>query len=203
MLEIRENNFKKLDSNHSYKLNEIPMSTIKEQYKKKVIPAMKDKFSYKNIMAIPKIEKVVLNVGIGKIVKEEKMVEKIRNDIAKITGQIPAFRKAKKSIAGFKLREGTNVGLIATLRGKRMYDFIERLIFVALPRSRDFRGISAESLDNSGNLNIGIKEQNIFPEVSYESSRDIFGFQITVTTTAKTKEEGLELLKQIGFPIKT
>ena len=179
------------------------MSTIKEQYKKKVIPAMKDKFSYKNIMAIPKIEKVVLNVGIGKIVKEEKMVEKIRNDIAKITGQIPAFRKAKKSIAGFKLREGTNVGLIATLRGKRMYDFIERLIFVALPRSRDFRGISAESLDNSGNLNIGIKEQNIFPEVSYESSRDIFGFQITVTTTAKTKEEGLELLKQIGFPIKT
>jgi len=203
VLEIRENNFKKLDSNHSYKLNEIPMSTIKEQYKKKVIPAMKDKFSYKNIMAIPKIEKVVLNVGIGKIVKEEKMVEKIRNDIAKITGQIPAFRKAKKSIAGFKLREGTNVGLIATLRGKRMYDFIERLIFVALPRSRDFRGISAESLDNSGNLNIGIKEQNIFPEVSYESSRDIFGFQITVTTTAKTKEEGLELLKQIGFPIKT
>ena len=203
MLEIRENNFKKLDSNHSYKLNEISMSTIKEQYKKKVIPAMKDKFSYKNIMAIPKIEKVVLNVGIGKIVKEEKMVEKIRNDIAKITGQIPAFRKAKKSIAGFKLREGTNVGLIATLRGKRMYDFIERLIFVALPRSRDFRGISAESLDNSGNLNIGIKEQNIFPEVSYESSRDIFGFQITVTTTAKTKEEGLELLKQIGFPIKT
>ena len=203
MLEIRENNFKKLDSNHSYKLNEIPMSTIKEQYKKKVIPAMKDRFSYKNIMAVPKIEKVVLNVGIGKIVKEEKMVEKIRNDIAKITGQIPAFRKAKKSIAGFKLREGTNVGLIATLRGKRMYDFIERLIFVALPRSRDFRGISAESLDNSGNLNIGIKEQNIFPEVSYESSRDIFGFQITVTTTAKTKEEGLELLKQIGFPIKT
>ena len=164
---------------------------------------MREKFGYKNIMAVPKIEKVVLNVGIGRISKEEKTLERIKNDIAKISGQLPAIRKAKKSIAGFKIREGMNAGIMVTLRGRRMYDFIDRLVSVALPRSRDFRGLPLESFDKMGNLNIGIKEQNIFPEISYESLKDIFGFQITVVTTAKVKEEGIELLKMIGFPIKS
>ena len=178
------------------------MSRIQEKYKKKTIPAMLEKFSYKNIMAVPKIEKIVVNVGFGKIAKDDKMIEKIKSDIGKITGQLPAFRKAKKSISGFKLREGVDIGMISTLRGKRMYDFIERLISIALPRSRDFRGLSVESFDENGNLNIGIKEQNIFPEISYETLKDIFGFQITIVTTAKTREEGVELLRLIGFPIK-
>lgn len=162
---------------------------------------MREKFGYKNIMAVPKIEKIVVNVGVGRISKEEKILEKIRADIAKITGQIPAVRKAKKSIAGFKLRQGVTAGFVVTLRGGRMYDFIDRLISIALPRSRDFRGISADSFDKNGSLNMGIKEQNIFPEITYETLKDIFGFQITVATTAKTKEEGLELLKLMGFPI--
>lgn len=164
---------------------------------------MREKFGYKNIMAVPKIEKVVLNVGIGRISKEDKILERIKNDIAKISGQLPTIRKSKKSISGFKIREGMNAGIMVTLRGKRMYDFIDRIVSVALPRSRDFRGLSLESFDKMGNLNIGIKEQNIFPEISYESLKDIFGFQITVVTTAKVKEEGVELLKMMGFPIKS
>lgn len=178
------------------------MHRIKEKYNKDVVPNMKDKFEYKNVMAIPKIEKVSINVGIGKIWKEKNVIEKITQDIAKITGQKPASTKAKKSIAGFKIREGVNVGLVATLRGRRMYDFIDRLINIALPRSRDFRGISRNNFDQRGNLNLGIKEQNIFPEISYESLKDIFSFQINVITSAKTKEEGMELLNLIGFPIK-
>jgi len=178
------------------------MHRIKEKYNKDVVPNMKDKFEYKNVMAIPKIEKVSINVGIGKIWKEKNVIEKITQDIAKITGQKPASTKAKKSIAGFKIREGVNVGLVATLRGRIMYDFIDRLINIALPRSRDFRGISRNNFDQRGNLNLGIKEQNIFPEISYESLKDIFSFQINVITSAKTKEEGMELLNLIGFPIK-
>jgi len=178
------------------------MARLLKQYRESIIPAMREKFNYKNVMAIPKIEKVVVNVGIGKVIKEKKILEKIEEDIKKITGQMPVARKAKKSIAGFKLREGMNVGLMVTLHGKRMYDFIDRLISIALPRSRDFRGISVKSFDECGNLNMGIKEQNIFPETTYETLKDIFGFQVTITTTSKTKKEGLELLKLFGFPIK-
>lgn len=177
------------------------MPRLLDKYRKEVIPSMMARFGYKNIMAVPKFEKIVVNVGVGRIFKEEKMLERIKTDIAKITGQIPAIRKAKKSISGFKLREGVTAGFVVTLRGKRMYDFMDRIISVALPRSRDFRGISSDSFDKKGNLNLGIKEQNIFPEVTYETLKDIFGFQITVTTTSKTKEEGLELLKLTGFPI--
>lgn len=181
----------------------IIMSALKEQYVKKIIPAMKERFGYPNVMAVPRLEKVVVNVGIGRIAKDDKAVTRIKDDIAKITGQRPCVRKAKKSISGFKLREGMEIGVVATLRGRRMYDFIERLVRIALPRSRDFRGISASSIDQSGNLNLGVKEQSIFPEVSYESLKDIFGFQVTVATTAKNRDEGAELFKLMGFPIKS
>jgi large subunit ribosomal protein L5 len=153
-------------------------------------------------MAVPKIKKVVLNIGTGRVNKEPKLIEKILTDIAKITGQKPAVKKAKKSIAGFKLRQGMEVGVMVTLRGRRMYDFIDRLISIALPRSRDFRGLDQRSFDQLGNLNIGIREHNIFPEVTYESLKDIFGLQVTITTDAKTQAEGKELLRLMGFPIK-
>ena len=163
---------------------------------------MMAKFSYKNIMAVPKIEKAVINIGSGRAAAAPKLREKIEKDIALITGQKPAWRLARKSISGFKVRQGMTVGFISTLRGKRMYDFIDRLISIALPRSRDFRGIEISSFDGQRSLNLGVREQIIFPEISYESSKDIFPFQVTITTTAKTREEGLELLRLIGFPLK-
>src|SRR3990167_10745687 len=175
------------------------------KYRKEVLPLMKAKFGYKNVMAIPKIEKVVVNVGYGRkaVAKETKAIEKIEQDLAKITGQKPAVRKSKKSIAGFKLREGLDVGYMVTLRGTRMYDFIDRLISLALPRTRDFQGIPATAFDQAGNLNIGIKEQTIFPEVAYDTLKDIFGLEVTVVTTAHTKEEGDELLRRMGFPLRS
>src|SRR3989344_8172568 len=141
-------------------------SRILEKYRKEVAPALKAEFGYKNVFAIPRITKAVVNIGVGKISKDTKALEKIEIDLAKITGQKPALRNAKKSIAGFKLREGTPAGYMVTLRGGRMYDFIDRLISVALPRSRDFQGILEKSFDAVGNLYIGIKEHNIFPEIS-------------------------------------
>ncbi len=173
-----------------------------EKYRTEVVPALKEKFGYTSSMAVPKITKVVLNVGTGRIAKDSKMLDRIEADLTKIAGQKPTLRKAKKSIAGFKLRQGMNVGISVTLRGKRMYDFMDRLIAIALPRSRDFRGIDTTSLDTTGNLNIGIKEDSIFPEISYETLRDIFGFQVTATTTAHTKDEGFELFKLLGIPFK-
>ena len=177
------------------------MSRLIKKYRKEVIPAMQKEFGIKNVMAVPKVEKVVISVGIGKIVKDEKTVEKIANDLAKLTGQKPVFRKAKKSIASFKVREGVNIGLMVTLRGKRMYDFMDRLVSVALPRSKDFRGIDTKNFDKNGNLNLGIKESSIFPEITYETLKDIFGLEVTVVTTARDKEKGIALLKLMGFPI--
>lgn len=159
-------------------------------------------FGYKTVMAVPKIEKVVLNAGIGRAIKEDKFVEKVKQDLTKLSGQKPVARLAKKSIAGFKLREGTEVGVSVTLRGRRMYDFIDRLISIALPRTRDFHGIEPKSFDQKGNLTIGVKEHNIFPEIHYESLKDIFGFEISIATTAKKREEGIALLRLMGFPIK-
>ncbi|MBI2670223.1 MAG: 50S ribosomal protein L5 [Candidatus Yanofskybacteria bacterium] len=175
-----------------------------EKYRKEVLPLMKAKFGYKNVMAVPKIEKVVVNVGYGRkaVAKETKAIEKIEQDLAKITGQKAAMRKAKQSISGFKVRQGLDVGMVVTLRGRRMYDFIDRLISIALPRSRDFHGLEQKVFDQHGNINIGIKEQTIFPEVTYESLKDIFPLEVTVVTTAKSKEEGVELLRLTGFPIK-
>lgn len=182
---------------------------LKEKYQKEVIPQMMEKFGYKNAFAIPKIEKVIINTGfgreiIGKVGQEQvKFQEAILNDLSLITGQKAVLKKARKSISAFKLRQGVPIGAVVSLRKKRMYDFLERLIYIALPRSRDFRGIEQKSIDKNGNLTIGVKEHIIFPEVSPENVKNIFGLEITVVTTKKNKEEGLELLKLMGFPIKS
>ncbi|KKR02358.1 MAG: 50S ribosomal protein L5 [Candidatus Yanofskybacteria bacterium GW2011_GWA1_39_13] len=178
------------------------MTILLEKYRKTVIPAMQKAFEIKNVMAIPKIEKVIVNTGIGRLTKEGKVVERIEKDLTMIVGQKLVFRKAKKSISGFKLREGVNVGISVTLRGKKMYDFLDRLISISLPRSRDFRGIDPKNFDKMGNLNFGIKESSIFPEVNYENIKDVFGLEVTVVTTAKNREQGIELLRQMGFPIR-
>lgn len=178
------------------------MSILLEKYRKTVSPAMQKTFGIKNVMAVPKIEKVIVNTGIGRLVKDDKTADRIAKELTLIVGQKPVFRKAKKSISGFKLREGVNVGISVTLRGKRMYDFLDRLISISLPRSKDFRGIEVKNFDKMGNLNFGIKESSIFPEVNYENTKDIFGLEVTVVTTAKNREKGIELLRQIGFPIK-
>ena len=175
---------------------------LQETYRKKVVPALKEQFKIPNVMAVPKIEKVVINSGIGKMVKDDKGITKLEKDISLLSGQKAVFRKARKSISGFKLREGTNIGISFTVRGKRMYDFIDRLISIALPRSKDFRGIEIKNIDSDGNLNLGVKEHNIFPEVTYESTKDIFGLQVTVVTNAGSREKGLALFKMLGFPFK-
>lgn len=177
---------------------------ILEKYRTTIVPALKEKFAYSSVAAVPKVSKVVVNVGVGRavIAKDTKFIERVQADIAKITGQKPSVRKAKKSISGFKLREGLPIGYAVTLRGTRMYDFIDRLISLALPRTRDFQGIPLSAFDAAGNLNIGIKEQTIFPEVTYDTSKDIFGLEVTIVTTARTKDEGGELLKLMGFPLK-
>lgn len=175
---------------------------LQEKYKKEVIPAMKEKFGYKNNLAVPKIEKVVVNVGIGSLSRDEQTQEVITKDLALITGQKPVPTIAKKDISAFKVRQGMVVGLKVTLRGKRMFDFVSRLINITLPRSRDFRGLSSKSIDKSGNLTIGIKEHIIFPELVSEDIKKIFGLEVTVATNAKIREEAIELFKLIGFPIK-
>ncbi|MEX2090800.1 MAG: 50S ribosomal protein L5 [Candidatus Paceibacterota bacterium] len=178
------------------------MTKLLKKYRKEVIPAMQKEFNIENTMAVPRIEKILINTGTGRVAKEDKVTERIAKDVVAISGQKPVFRKAKKSISGFKLREGMNVGISVTLRGKRMYDFMDRLISIALPRSKDFRGIDAKNFDRMGNLNIGIKESSIFPELNYENLKDIFGLEITVVNNAKNKEQGIKLLKLMGFPIK-
>ncbi len=178
------------------------MSDLLTKYRKEIAPAMQKKFGIENIMAVPKIDKVIINVGIGKMTKDSKFLDKVERDMSLLSGQKAVFKKAKKSIAGFKLREGVNIGIMTTLRGKRMYDFIDRLIHIALPRSKDFRGIDSKNFDSLGNLNLGVKEHSIFPEIHYESLKDIFSLQVTVVTTAKEREQGIELLRQLGFPIK-
>lgn len=178
------------------------MSGLLEKYKKEVIPAMREKFEYRNNMAVPRIVKVVVNTGIGRALKDEKMQEIVAKGIATITGQNPASTLAKGAISGFKIRKGMAVGLKVTLRGKRMYDFLERLVGVAIPRIRDFRGLPLESIDRGGNLNIGIKEHIIFPEFVHEDVRFIFGLEVTIVTNAKSREEAVELFRLLGFPIK-
>lgn len=175
---------------------------LKEKYQKEVVPLMKQKFGYRNDLMVPRIEKAVVNVGTGAYSKDEKAQEEIVRDLSLITGQRPVVTLAKKAISAFKTREGLPVGLKITLRGKRMYDFVERLINVVLPRTRDFRGLDQKSIDQNGNLTIGIKEHIIFPEVSQEDLKRIFGMEITIVTTANKKEEAIELFKLLGFPIK-
>lgn len=185
------------------------MMHLLDSYKKKVVPEMMKKFGYKNKMSVPKIEKVVINTGIGKMVsgkssnEEKKVLESFSRDLSLITGQKPVVTKAKKSISGFKLREGSPAGLKVTLRGKRMFDFLERFIHIALPRSRDFQGIKLESFDKKGNLTVAVKEHISFPEILPEKAKIIFGLEITVITTTNNREEGIGLLKLMGFPIKS
>jgi large subunit ribosomal protein L5 len=181
---------------------------LKEKFQKEVIPKMKEKFGYKNNMAVPRVKKVVVNVGLGRLVADktkqerEKVYKEISEDLALITGQKPVLTKAKKSVSGFKIRKGMPIGAKVTLRKQRMYDFLDRLIHIALPRTRDFKGIDQKSIDKEGNLTIGIREQIVFPEVSSENIKRIFGFEITVVTNAKSREEAVELFKLLGFPIK-
>ncbi len=175
---------------------------LQEKYKKEVIPLMKEKFGYKNNLAVPRIEKVIVNIGIGSNFRDEQSQELVAKDLALITGQKAVPTLAKKAVSAFKTRQGMVVGLKVTLRGKRMLDFISRLINIALPRTRDFRGIPVESIDSSGNLSIGIREHIIFPEFASEDIKRIFGLEITVVTNAKKRDEAVELFKLIGFPIK-
>lgn len=170
--------------------------------KKKIIPILQKELGVKNILALPRIEKVVINIGLGRALKDEKFLEVAMRDLALITGQKPKTILARKSIANFKIREGMIIGAAVTLRGQKMNDFISRLINIALPRTRDFRGINVKSLDKNNNLTIGVKEHIVFPEIKGEEVRNIFGFEITVVVKAKNREEALVLYKAWGFPIK-
>jgi len=175
--------------------------SIKEKYSKEAIETMKEKFSFKNALQVPRIQKVVVNAGIGKFIKDSSMIKDIVESMQTIAGQKAVLTKSKKSIAGFKIREGLEVGVKVTLRGKRMWQFLDRLVGVAIPRIKDFQGIKNSSVDANGNLNIGIKEHIIFPEILAENVKNIFSLQVVVTTNAKNREEGLELFRVLGFPI--
>ncbi len=179
------------------------MEILKEQYINEVVPAMMKKFNYKSIMEVPKLEKIVLNVGLGDIKDNPKSLENAMNDIKLITGQSPIVTKAKKAIAAFKIREGVNMGCKVTLRNGKMYDFAYKLFNVALPRVRDFRGVSKNSFDGRGNYSMGIKEQLIFPEIEYDKVDKVRGMDIIFVTTAKTDEEARELLTLLGMPFRS
>lgn len=179
------------------------MEKLREQYEKEVIPALTKKFNYKSVMEVPKLEKIVINIGLGDIKENPKSLENAMNDLMQITGQKPIITKAKKSIAAFKLREGVNVGCKVTLRSDKMYDFAYKLFNIALPRVRDFRGVSGNSFDGRGNYSMGIKEQLIFPEIEYDKVDKLRGMDIIFVTTANSDEEAKELLKLLGMPFKS
>ena len=178
------------------------MEKLREQYEKEVIPALMKKFNYKSVMQVPKLDKIVINIGLGDTKDNPKSLENAMNDLSQITGQKPMVTKARKSIAAFKLREGANIGCKVTLRSSKMYEFAYKLFNVALPRVRDFRGVSANSFDGRGNYSLGIKEQLIFPEIEYEKIDKLRGMDIIFVTTAKTDEEARELLTLLGMPFK-
>ncbi|CDE96638.1 MAG: 50S ribosomal protein L5 [Clostridiales bacterium] len=176
------------------------MEILKEQYQKEVVPALMKKFNYKSVMEVPKLEKIVINVGLGDMKDNPKALDNTINDLKIITGQTPIVTKAKKAIAAFKIREGVNIGCKVTLRSGKMYDFAYKLFNTALPRVRDFRGVSNNSFDGRGNYSMGIKEQLIFPEIEYDKIDKIRGMDIIFVTTAKTDEEARELLSLLGMP---
>ena len=178
------------------------METLREQYEKEVVPALMKKFEYKSVMQVPKLEKIVINIGLGDVRDNPKSLDNAINDLSIITGQKPVVTKARKSIAAFKLREGANIGCKVTLRSGKMYDFAYKLFNVALPRVRDFRGVSTDSFDGRGNYSMGIKEQLIFPEIEYDKVDKLRGMDIIIVTTAKTDEEARELLQLLGMPFK-
>jgi len=175
---------------------------LRELYTKKVAPAMAQEFGYKNMMAVPKIEKISVNIGLGEATQNAKLMDGAVTELSQIAGQKPVVTKAKKSIAAFKLRENMPIGCMVTLRGDRMYEFFDRLVNVALPRVRDFRGISSKSFDGRGNYTLGVKDQLIFPEIDYSKVDKTKGMNVTITTTARTDAEGLALLKNMGMPFR-
>lgn len=178
------------------------MPGLKEQYEKTIVPAMQEKFGLKNRMAVPRVVKMVVNVGISSQLKDSKAVETIKETLKMVTGQVPVERTAKKSVSNFKIRKGQVVGLMVTLRGPRMYHFLEKLISLTLPRMRDFRGLSANSFDGRGNFTIGLKESVAFPEIKAGDVERQHGLEITIVTNAKNKAQGLGLLKLMGFPFR-
>ena len=178
------------------------MNRLEEKYRNEVVPSLTEKHGYKTPMLVPKIEKVVVNIGVGDAVANSKMLEAALADLEKITGQKPIETKAKKSIASFKVREGHKIGCKVTLRGDNMYEFLDKLISIALPRVRDFRGVSPKSFDGRGNYTLGIKEQLIFPEINFDEVIKVRGMDIVIVTTAKTNEEAYDLLKELGVPFR-
>ena len=178
------------------------MNRLKEKYNKEIIPSLKEKFSYRSVMQVPKLDKIVVNIGVGDASHNSKLLEAAMNDLLTITGQKPVATLAKKSIAGFKLREGQAIGCKVTLRGENMYNFLDKLISVSLPRVRDFRGLSPKAFDGRGNYTIGIKEQLVFPEIEFDNVVKVRGMDIVLVTTAKTNEEAFELLKELGIPFR-
>ncbi len=175
---------------------------LKERYRTEIVPAMREQFGYKNVMQVPKVTKVTLNMGVGEGTHDAKAMEEAANQLGQITGQKAQVRRARKSVANFKLRAGMPVGLRVTLRGDRMYEMLDRLISIALPRIRDFQGITPKAFDGQGNYNLGLKEQIIFPEIDYDKIDKIRGMDIAITTTAKTDDEGRALLKLMGMPFR-
>ena len=176
------------------------MARLKDKYVKDIMPALQKEFGYTNVMAIPKLDKVIINIGLGEAVQNDKAVDAAVGDLTIVSGQKPLVTRAKKSIAGFKLREGMPIGVKVTLRGERMYEFVDRLFSVALPRVRDFHGVPSKSFDGRGNYSLGLKEQLIVPEIDYDKIDKIRGMQVVFTTTAKTDEEGRALLAHLGMP---
>jgi large subunit ribosomal protein L5 len=175
---------------------------LRQHYQKSVIPALTKEFGYKNVMAVPKIEKVSVNIGLGEATQNAKLMDGAVNELGQIAGQKPVVTKAKKSIAAFKLREGMAIGAMVTLRGDRMYEFLDRLMNVALPRVRDFRGVSSKSFDGRGNYTLGVRDQLIFPEIDYNKVEKVKGMNISIITSAKSDAEGLALLKHMGMPFR-
>ena len=178
------------------------MSRLKEMYKNEIMDAMTKKFGYKNVMEVPKLDKIVINMGVGEAVNDKKFIEYAVGDMTKIAGQKPIVTHTRKAIANFKIRENQAIGCMVTLRGERMFDFLDRLVTVAFPRVRDFRGVSGRAFDGRGNYNIGLKEQIIFPEIEYDKIDSIRGMNISITTTAKTDEEAKGLLAGFSFPFR-
>jgi large subunit ribosomal protein L5 len=176
---------------------------LKERYLKEVVPAMMKEFSYKNVMEVPKVQKVVLNVGLGEAIQNIKLLEAAQKELSVITGQKAVMTKAKKSIASFKLRKGVPIGCKVTLRGSKMYEFLDRLISLSLPRIRDFKGLSGRSFDGRGNYSLGLKEQFIFPEIDYDKVAMVHGLDVTICTTARTDKESKSLLRYLGMPFRS
>src|SRR6478672_8918780 len=175
---------------------------LRQHYAKVVVPALSKEFGYKNVMAVPKLDKISINIGLGEATQNAKLMDGAVNELGQITGQKPVVTKARKSIAAFKLREGMSIGCMVTLRGDRMFEFFDRLVNVALPRVRDFRGVSTKSFDGRGNYTLGLKDQLIFPEIDYSKVDKTKGMNICITTTARTDAEGMSLLRQMGMPFR-